>query len=541
TGVVIEGEAQEPGGTDASRGAAAPGTEPQKQGKKTAEQDIPDKLLRDKRISEEAAAEIRTRLRRITQRALDRVCTQFFGIVDNELLVKARDAGTNAVQMMYFEGLEILEKNRDQIRHDFIGDALKQIDQISDLEEVLERRRKRETGNTGKLELVDTEQFEEWLAVAEIISKAENRYSDQLLDLRAQLGLVAKPWTHKDVIPVGPAVLAWSFDDALKEFQIRRKVKQDIYRCFESALLPMLGNLYAALAKALEESGHFPSVEELRESLQRFNVPRTPSGVRVEPEAYQEMDTAVREATLAAEGLTPARPRVDHNPFLQPAAGTRDVYSTARNLLSVDRRARTLLGREVEPILATPDTPAADVFDTNDILTALAAIEQEFGEGASLSDVRVRPRLIELLRTRHGDRKRLNEADYDTLSVMESLVDSLQEDRLLTEGIREWIRRLEVTLNKLAAVDPAFLSPDENGPHSAIQMLNQLARLGNQKDVREGIDREVARRVDEQLKKVVSEFDENPQVFSEVVDELHPLVDKQTRAYRGNIERTVRA
>lgn len=72
-------------------------------------------------------------------------------------------------------------------------------------------------------------------------------------------------------------------------------------------------------------------------------------------------------------------------------------------------------------------------------------------------------------------------------------------------------------------------------------MLNQLARLGNSKDVRDGIDREVGKKVDELLHKVVQEYDDNPRVFDEVVDELNPLVDKQTRAYRGNIERTIRA
>ena len=538
SGNVIEGEFSD----QTARAAGQAGADKGEGSRAAAEhQEIPEQLLRDRRIGDAAAAELKDKLRRVTQRALDRICTQFFGIVDNELLVKARDAGTNAMQMMYFEGLEIIEKNQDRIRHDFIGDVLKQIDQISELEDVLERRRRRETGNSPKLELVDTEQFEEWLAVAEIISKAENRYTDTLLDLRAQLGLVAKPWTHKDVIPVGPSVLTWSFDDAVKEFEFRRVVKQDIYHCFESSLMPMLGNLYAALAQMLEESGAFPSVEELRESLQRMSVPRTPSGVRVEPEAYQEMDSAVREATMAAEGIRPAAPRVDHNPFLRPSGGGRDVYSTARSLLSVNRRSREMLGHEHDDILALPDTPAGDTFDTSDILAALSKIESELGDDASLADVRVRPRLVELLRASHGDNKRLNEEDYDTLNVMESLVDSLQEDSFLTEGIREWITRLEVTLNKLAARDPAFLQPDDEGPHSAVQMLNQLGRLGNQKDVREGIDRDVGRRVDELLKKVVTEFDENPKVFSEVVDELNPLVDKQTRAYRGNIERTVRA
>jgi hypothetical protein len=538
TGNVIEGEfTSDENGAGARPAEAAGDTQP---GHRGPHEDIPDQLLKDRRISDDDAGEIKNKLRRVTQRALDRICTQFFGIVDNELLVKARDAGTNAMQMMYFEGLEIIEKNQDRIRHDFIGDTLRQIDQISELEDVLERRRKRETGNSTKLELVDTEQFEEWLAVAEVISKAENRYGDQLLDLRAQLGLVAKPWTHKDVIPVGPAVLTWAFDDAVHELEFRRVVKQDVYRCFEHALMPMLGNLYSALAQMLEESGVFPSVEELRESLQRFSVRRTPSGVRMEPEAYQEMDTAVREATMAAEGISPASPRVDHNPFAAPAAGTRDLYNTARNLLSVDRRSRELLGRETDRILATPDTPPADTFATQDILSALTTIEAELGD-APLTDVRLKPRLLQLLQNQHGDRKRLNEEDYDTLNVMESLVDSLQEDSFLTEGIKEWIARLEITLNKLAARDPEFLRQEDERPHSAIQMLNQLARLGNQKDVRDGIDREVAHRVDELLNKVVSEFDENPKVFSEVVDELNPLVDKQTRAYRGNIERTVRA
>jgi diguanylate cyclase (GGDEF)-like protein len=509
------------------------------QGREPAETAIPDELFRDRRISDEDAAEVRTRIRRVTQRALDRVCSQFFGIVDNELLVKARDAGTNAVQMMYFEGLEIIEKNRDQIRNDFIGDALKQIDHVSELEEVLERRRRQDTGNATRLEIVDTEQFEEWLAVAEIISKAENRYPDELLDLRAQLGLVAKPWTHKDVIPIGPAVLAWSFDDAVKGFEFRRVVKQDIYHCFENALIPVLGNLYAALSKLLEDSKVFPSVEELRESLQRTSVKRTPSGVRVEPEAYQDMDTAVREATMAADGISQATSRVDHNPFVVPPR-SRSVYGAARNLLGLERQTRTLLGQPVDDIVASADTPIGETFGTEDILSALADIEHELGD-AHLGDERLKPRLIELLQQRHGQGKRISEEDYDTLDVMENLVGSMRKDELLTEGIREWIQRLELTLNKLAARDPAFLREEAEQPHGAVQMLNQLARLGNSKDVRDGIDRDVGKRVDELLQKVVREFDENPKVFDEVVDELNPLVDKQTRAYRGNIERTIRA
>ncbi|MCZ6709171.1 MAG: DUF1631 family protein [Gammaproteobacteria bacterium] len=502
--------------------------------------EISPAILRDRRIDESDADEIRAKMSRVAQRALDGVCTQFFENVDKELLVKARDAGTNAVQMMYFEALDLLEKSRDQIRNDFIGDVQRQIDRISEIDDVLERRRRRESGNSAKLEVVDNDQFEQWLAVAEIIAKAESRYADNLLDLRAQLGLIAKPWTHKDVVPIGPAAVTWAFDDAIAGLEFRRQVKQDVYGSFERALVPMLGSLYSALEKTLAESNVFPSVEELREELERGSTPRTRSGVRVEPEAYQGMDPAVREAAMAADGIGPVANRVDQNPFQQPIGASQGLYSTARNILGLERRTKQLLGHKRDEMLAAPGAPASDTFRGEDILNALRDVELELGD-APLSDVRLKPRLIEILREHHGDRKSISEEDYDTLNVMENLVDSLREDHFLTDGIREWIQRLEITLNKLAAREPRFLDQEPEHPHSAVQMLNQLARLGNSRDTRVGIDREVGQRVDELLLRVVDEYDSNPEVFEEVVSELNPLVDKQTRAYRGNVERTIHA
>ena len=56
--------------------------------------------------------------------------------------------------------------------------------------------------------------------------------------------------------------------------------------------------------------------------------------------------------------------------------------------------------------------------------------------------------------------KAFGEDLYDTLDVMENLVDSIEQDKLLTEGIRGWVKRLELTLNKLATKDPKFLDHD---------------------------------------------------------------------------------
>ena len=146
-----------------------------------------------------------------------------------------------------------------------------------------------------------------------------------------------------------------------------------------------------------------------------------------------------------------------------------------------------------------------------------------------MTDSRLKPRLMEVLKAQHGGKKAFGEELYDTLDVMENLVDSIEQDKLLTEGIRGWVKRLELTLNKLATKDPEFLDHDAERPHSAVEVLNQLAKLGNAQDVRVGIDREVGRRVDELLERIVKDYDRNPEVFEDVLEELSPLVERRRK------------
>ncbi len=495
--------------------------------------------LRDAKIPREAADRLIQRVRTVTQRATSRLAAAFVKTANEDMLLKARDAGTNAIQSRYFEALDGLEKGQAEFQGTFVTGVVQQVDKISDLDAVLERRRKRESGNTTKLELVDTEQFEEWLLVAEVISKAENRFKDNLLDMRAQMGMLAKPWGHKDVIPVGPSAIYWAFDDAQKLLNLRPELRKEVFAVFETECHKVLQNLYVALAKLFEDSGLFPSLEELRETLQPRYTIRNRAGLAVAPQEYQEMDQAMREVAMAADGVTSGR--VDSNPFEARSTGVGSpAYQAARAILDLNRRTQEILGKPRDSGLAREGAMADEIFRPDDILSALGQIQTELGD-APLSDTRLKPRLLEVLRNRHGDNKGLTAEDYDTLEVMEGLITSVSDDQLITEGVREWVQRLEVTLNKVAAQDPSFLSGDPENPHSAIQMLNQLARLGNGKDVRVGIDREVGRRVDELLQRVVKDYDANPQVFSEVVDELHPLIDRQSRTYRGNVERTVRA
>ena len=121
------------------------------------------------RLSEEVAEKLRRRILSVTQRSCARISASYVKEATNHLIVSARDAGTNAVQTRYFEALDGLEKNQQSIAENFTSGVTTGIEEISDVDEILNRRRKRDSGSSPKLELVDTAQFEEWLLVAEII------------------------------------------------------------------------------------------------------------------------------------------------------------------------------------------------------------------------------------------------------------------------------------------------------------------------------------------------------------------------------------
>jgi diguanylate cyclase (GGDEF)-like protein len=240
---------------------------------------------------------------------------------------------------------------------------------------------------------------------------------------------------------------------------------------------------------------------------------------------------------MAADGFVGGADVV-HDPYRPIGNRGGSVFRAVRKLSELGRGGAGAGGRaavQAQPATAAEPRPLG----RKELLEALAALEPDVGAGLP-EGVRLKSRLLDILAQRHGASTRLDAEDFDNLSVMETLVDTLESDRYLTDAARSWIRRLELTLNKLAATDRGFLErgPDER-PHSAMTLLNQLARLGG--DHRDGVDREIARRVDELLERVAREFDRNPEVIEDVVDELDPLVDKQARTYRSNLERTVRA
>ena len=474
-------------------------------------------------------------LRKAVSQIVPEMNRTIFLHMDMELLELAKNAKSNAEQSEYFEAMSSLEKARKQVSQDFLNEILNQFDEPRNLEALLEQRikkteaRKEQSQKQVKFSLVNTEEFEAWLAVENIISRGERMYEKFLFELLQRMGMMVPSWKNKGANPLGITVFTYAFDHAMHKVDLSKEIRQLVYSGYESKVLPLFRKLYISATSQMEDAGVFPKLDEdyvsstLLDLLEQGKEKPGPSsrrksssGPRHQPDAEPERAgrTASDERVPVASSQHPRRIR-----------RTNDVGEAIKNIYS---SVRELMGaKDGDTETYSDDDEYLEIDEVQSLLSALEG-EMYEADGARMS---VRQRLLENVSQVGG--RRVDPTTVQTLEVVENLIDSIEDDALVMDNTKNWIRKLELTLDKVATNNDDFLN--EKNPHRSLSVVNQIARLG-------GADSDSAKRaVDEIVDEINSNYDADPEVFDRALSKLRPLVDQQNRAFTGNVQRTVKA
>lgn len=485
-------------------------------------------------------------VRREVSKVLPEMNSAFFSYMDEELLKLARDAKTNAVQSEYFAAMSNLEKAKKSVGQSFSNEVLDQIDNPRDLNNLLEERKAAESERKAKqaqqakrvkLSLVNTEEFEDWLAIANIISRSERSYEKYLQEIRARLGMLVDSWSHVEANPLGTAVFTYAFDNSIRKVDLSKEIRQKVYSGFESKAIPLFRKLYLAVTKLLEDSQLFPDIDD--DYITPMSTPvKKPDPPSPEPEKAEKLEEPEEEAEdndfdlreelkdlrnevrgrarARSQTKTGGAPRRDGDRRENGGRrGPADIGHAISNLYSTVRGLGR--GNEAEP------NDATDYADFEDIRELLTTMEPASGGQQS--------RISERISQSAG--RPISPEVMESLGVVENLVDSIGTDHMLSGSVKDWVKKLELTLDKVATENDNFLSADE--PHEALEVINQLARLGGAESG------SVRRDVDNIVENISRNYDSDPGVFEDALGRLKPIVDKQSRAFTGNVQRTVKA
>ncbi|MCP5209519.1 MAG: DUF1631 family protein [Hahellaceae bacterium] len=135
-----------------------------------------------------------------------------------------------------------------------------------------------ETGPNGEnlsLAVVDKHEFEDWLTIKVMITKAETLYRGALLQLKMRLDKVGVINETGHQNPFGPALICQAFKNAASQLRMPKQAEKVYYRTFEMSVLRKLEDLYNELNQVLVRQNILPDLD-LSKYLSSYKKPASP-------------------------------------------------------------------------------------------------------------------------------------------------------------------------------------------------------------------------------------------------------------------------
>lgn len=386
----------------------------------------------------------------------------------------------------------------------------------------------------SELSVVDKGEFEDWLTIRVMVTKADTQYRGDLLQLKLRLDNlgIANATGHHN--PLGPSLVCEAFHSGLNQLKASREVEKVCLRVFEQTVLQQLGPLYKDLNNILIRHGVLPDLD-LSKYLSEHAGAKSdekPAQARPEqPRAEEKPATAPEpEPEKAATAETAARRKSGmlSGEFRGYAQAAQTAFATVRNLLNTLTASRVARG-DSEPV---PFQPNARPLSSGELQRELQQLQaQAVYSGADVAPLRERV----VGKVKESGDNRLDEEQQGTLDVVDRFFRSVVESPKLSDYAQKRMRQLEVPVLKVVMRDPAFFD-DQDSPVRGV--MNRLAQLG----VKGGrINPVVQRRVDELVHRITTDFEQDTGVFEQTVQELDTLIDRQNLVYRRNVERVTAA
>jgi diguanylate cyclase (GGDEF)-like protein len=393
----------------------------------------------------------------------------------------------------------------------------------------------------SELSVVDKSEFEDWLTIRVMVTKADTQYRGDLLQLKLRLDALGVANSTGHYNPLGPSLVCESFHSGLSLLKTSRNVEKVCLKVFEQTVLQHLGPLYKELNNILIRHGVLPDLDLSRYLSDKASsqpdhkpevaAPAPEPNPNPNPPAAAPAHQRSPQADAGNRQRSASRPRVTRSggEFRGHAQAAQTAFATVRNLLGTLAASRVARG-DPEPLSFSAD---ARPLSAGEFQRELQRLQVQPVESAGGEAVPLKERVVE--KVRETGKNRLDEQQQETLDVVDRFFTSVIESPKLSEYAQERMRQLEVPVLKVVMRDPAFFD-DHDSPVRGV--MNRLAQLG----VKGGrINPVVQRRVDELIQRIANEFEQDVGVFEHTVQELDTLIDRQNLVYRRNVERVTAA
>lgn len=225
--------------------------------------------------------------------------TGYFGQLETALLIEADRQKNQALQQPFFDAIALFRKQRQRV----LGAAINRISETAmDIalgRQVPEQLAEQNESKVRTLELVDKDDFEDWLVVRVAISRAELQWRDNLIELQLRLDAAFGQRGGTRVFnPYSPSSLCNTFFDVIRHLGLKNKVVEVVFKVLQDGVLAHLGRVYHELNQLLIRADILPGLvldQYLASQVSSGRPPREPSTRAALPVAEQPTPAVTAE------------------------------------------------------------------------------------------------------------------------------------------------------------------------------------------------------------------------------------------------------
>lgn len=431
-------------------------------------------------VSREAVAFIKARL------------STLFDNADDSLFEMADRAASNTEQALFFEAMRAVRLQRHGICNSCCQRLAGEMEALNSTAAV-PRAKPATNFAIDSLSLVQPDDLEQTVALDSMVGRVVERNRQALSHLAIRLNSLVKAPVDEASNPLGPAVLAQIFADALGEVSLDIKVRLIILKLFERYVFNPIDPLFATANTQLIHAGVLP---DLKGPAAATRQPSAASGGARSAAAYSGSQAGDQERVLSL--------------FSELIGNWRHASGDAA----------------LSPVTGS----AASPLQSEELLGMLAQLPVEaLAEGGfRRQDLRIHiNRLLQGQRDQRGERRTLDRIDEDVISLVAMLFDFILEDPQLPAAVKAMIGRLQLPILRLAISDKRFFG---QASHPARRLLNELARAtmgwNDQDDLRRD---QLHVLLESIVQRLLAEPEPQPDLFAAMHGELTSFVNSEKR------------
>lgn len=413
----------------------------------------------------------------------------FLDKLDDQLFRMADKAGSNLEQNRYLQARSELREQRRWLEKQLLEHArlaydhfLNHLDTASDI-----------AHDGGELQLVDNDQLEQTIALANMTRRTNADYAEALYALNQRLSALAGGRKIADQgNPVAPAVFTEAVRDALQPLQLETAARLVCYKIYDSAVLSKLDKLYHLLNHHLKTAGVLAHLRyqirkdeiALPEELANHNDPTTLSRQNDLMAQVQRLQSALAPQRAPVPNPLPAQQIIiGLQPLQQHSAQTLDAAKTQQAVLETDYSA---LPRQIQ-----------------------------------------------------SETRQAAPVDGEVIEIVGLLFEYMLNDEQLPDSVKALLSYLHTPFLKVALLDKAFFNSPQ---HPARQLLNALVAAGERWVEPEGKHKsDVYQRMKAVVQRILDEFDNDVRLFSQLAFDFNHYLRQHARRVRLAEQRALQA